>query len=120
MNNTITPAENEMLYDGTANYIAMMMMTAWIWGLIAFVITWDNPAPAASLAAPAPAQPTPSKGSDWVQIGNIEVDGHTTTLYERTYKSGKKAWRFQDECDNWVYPRRRELVYTGAPTATTN
>ena len=31
------------------------------------------------------------------------------TLYEQTYPSGKKAWRFKDG-DDYVYPRKRDLA----------
>lgn len=81
-------------------------MTAWIWGLIAFIASWGNN----GASAPAPAAPLRPACSDWLPHSIItRSDGENTQLYERTYPSGKKAWRFLDECDQWVYPRRREL-----------
>ena len=105
-NNTITP-HTEITMDCYTTYIATVFMTAWIWGLIAFIATWGNNAP-----APAPIVTRPAC-SDWVSHGIItRSDGENTQLYERTYPSGKKAWRYLDECDQWVYPRRRELEPT--------
>ena len=102
MNNTHT--DSTMNYS--SDYIASFLITAWIWGLIAFMVTWGNH------GAPAPA-PAPAKRvacSDWALHGTvIRTDGETTQLYERTYPSGKKAWRYLDEGDQWAYPRRREL-----------
>jgi len=33
-----------------------------------------------------------------------------TVLYERTYPSGKKAWRYLDESGQLQYPHRREVL----------
>jgi hypothetical protein len=41
----------------------------------------------------------------WKQIGTF--DGNP--LYERTYPSGKKSWRFKEEGE-YVYPHRRDLI----------
>ena len=41
----------------------------------------------------------------WKRIGTFKGN----LLYERTYPSGKKSWRFK-EGGEYVYPHRRELV----------
>lgn len=114
MNNTITP-HPEITMDAYTNYIATMFITAWIWGLIAFMVTWGNHA----TSTPVPSQTAQQRPacSDWLLHGIItRPDGENTQLYERTYPSGKKAWRYLDEADQWVYPRRRDLILSDNTT----
>jgi hypothetical protein len=49
--------------------------------------------------------PDPSDDPDkWQIIGYYEG----AILYEQTYASGKKAWRFKEDGE-YVYPRKREV-----------
>jgi len=43
--------------------------------------------------------------SKWNPVGMY----NGCVLYERTYPSGKKAWRYTDEAGYQRYPRRREV-----------
>ena len=110
MNNTITPhTAMAFTMDYYTTYIATTFMTAWVWMLMAWMVTWNN----MSTSAVTPPTTTLKTRSNWLIHGIItRPDGKNTHLYERTYPSGKKAWRYLDECDQWVYPRRRDLEST--------
>jgi len=41
----------------------------------------------------------------WAPVGTYK----DSILYEQTYPSGKKAWRYMDEAGYKHYPRRREI-----------
>jgi hypothetical protein len=41
----------------------------------------------------------------WASVGTYKG----SVLYEQTYPSGKKAWRYTDESGHQHYPRRREV-----------
>jgi len=41
----------------------------------------------------------------WIPIGVHKG----SVLYERTYSSGKKAWRYVSESGEYVYPHKKEL-----------
>jgi len=46
----------------------------------------------------------------WLPRSTVTVDNVEFQLYERTYPSGKKAWRYiNPKTNHWVYPRRSEL-----------
>jgi hypothetical protein len=45
----------------------------------------------------------------WRPVGWYQ-DQH---LYQRTYPSGKNAWRFTAEDGTWVYPKRTDVIYWG-------
>ena len=42
----------------------------------------------------------------WIPIGVHKG----SVLYERTYSSGKKAWRYVSESGEYVYPHKKELT----------
>lgn len=46
-----------------------------------------------------------STNEKWAPIGTYK----DSVLYEQTYPSGKKAWRYTDEFGCQHYPRRREV-----------
>jgi hypothetical protein len=106
LTNTTLPFDYE--YNPTAafnNAFAASFVAAWFLGLLTFVSYYGNH---------RPAVPTATKGykraavSSWMPVATLEFDGRQETLYERTYPSGKKAWRYQ-EAGAWAYPRRSEL-----------
>ena len=52
---------------------------------------------------------TDAEKDAWIPIGFIDNDSpDSAVLYERTYESGKKAWRYMHN-NRYVYPRRVEV-----------
>lgn len=101
-NNTITPhavAQKHMNITVLLILVAtnLLNLLSIIAAVRRFVQNW-------SAAAPPPAR--------WIPVGWYQ-EQH---LYERTYPSGKKAWRFAGEDGNWIYPRRSDVAYWGRCT----
>jgi len=76
--------------------IAVILLYAYIYLMIAQLCLRER-----DLSDPSDPSDDPDK---WVIIGYY--DGKT--LYEQTYASGKKAWRFKEDGE-YVYPRKREV-----------
>lgn len=61
-------------------------------------------------------EPDPSDDPDkWQIIGYYSGK----VLYEQTYASGKKAWRFKEDGE-YVYPRKREVNKNVTPISDTS
>ena len=48
------------------------------------------------------------KHNAWIPVG-VFYESEPVILYERTYESGKKAWRYMHN-NTYVYPRRVEVA----------
>lgn len=106
LTNTTLPFDYE--HNPTAAFrdaLAASVVAAWFLGLLTFVNYYGNHRP----APPTPAQYIRPAVTNWEPLGVLDIDGRRETLYGRTYPSGKKAWRYQDDTSAWVYPRRSEL-----------
>ena len=115
MNSTLTA--QDIAVQSTANAIAYAMMACYMIGLLWFVAEYGNRPGARSWTAVghivAPPAATRVAGpTGWQQIGQVTFSPadvsppilQNSPLYERTYASGKKAWRFWDDLtEEWVY-----------------
>jgi hypothetical protein len=96
-NNTITPHDDaQRRMDGT---VLFLMVVANAINIMAIASVLLKRYGGAAIAPEA----------QWIPIGWYQ-DQH---LYQRTYPSGKHAWRFAAEDGTWVYPRRTDVIYWG-------
>lgn len=98
------------------NYVAFSMMLSYCIALTWVAINWGNREGArpwttvGQIVAPTASSSCPVHG--WRHIGEVTFSPDDVTppilqkspVYERTYASGKKAWRFWDDLtEEWVY-----------------
>lgn len=97
-NNTITPhADAQRSMDGTVLFLMVVANAMNVMAIVSVLLKrYGRPMNVAPIA-------------QWLPVGWYQ-DQH---LYQRTYPSGKHAWRFAAEDGAWVYPRRADVVYWG-------
>ena len=101
-NNTITP---HAVAQGQMNTtVLFMMVAANVINILSIVAMIQRHLQRRAAAAPPAAPPV-----HWIPVGWFQ-DKH---LYQRTYPSGKHAWRFAGDDGDWIYPRRSDVVYWG-------
>ena len=97
MNSTIASTPNG---DAFTNMLSTLCLWTAAVSIASVIHIWLHPVFLVQL--------TEEPESDWKIIGVIRDEA----LYERTYPSGKKAWRYKSG-NTYVYPRRSDLASFG-------
>ena len=115
MTNTTLPFDYE--FHPTAAFgdaIAASFIAAWLLGLAAFAHSVAKTAvvPIVQQQQQQQQPKAEAEAEAWKLIGALDKD--MFPLYERTYASGKKAWRYRlNDKSNWIYPSRSSIDFSG-------
>ena len=89
MNTTMT--DTTLVVGNWEDTIALAMIAAWSFGLVAFVNAFGNH----------------HRVGQWRTVGQYQayISAKPTILYEQTTPAGETVWRYKTAQTTWAYPR---------------